>query len=158
MNKDFGASALQRMYELEKNGTVLSMTHKLLLAETGTVEQMLSIIIGSPIRVDVMKQSEEKDILKREAILRSESGESLIRARSRVYCRNLPAAVVKKIRRRNVGIGTVIFDANLETFRKVTKIGMKEGIPHRTYRIFYRGKVAFEIREELLLKGGPGGI
>ena len=158
MSEDFGASALRKIQELESKGTVLGMAQKILLAETGTVEQVLSILTGSPVRVNVTSQSEEKGIIKREVVLTSESGEPLIRAHSRVYCRNLPSVVVEKIRRKKAGIGTVIFSAGLETFRKITRMGVKGGIPYRAYRILYRGKVAFEIREEILLKGGPGGI
>lgn len=158
MREDFGASALLKIKELEKKGVALGMAQKILLAETGTVEQVLSILTGSPVRVDVTRQSEEKGVIDRKVVLVSESGEPLIRARSKVYCKNLPAAVVEKIRRRKAGIGTAIFSARMETFRRITNMGVKGGVPYRTYAIFYRGKPAFEIREEILLKGGPGGI
>lgn len=158
MREDFGASALRKIQELEKTGTALGMAQKVLLAETGTVEQVLSILTGSPVHVNVIKQSEEKGVIIRVAVLASDAGEPLIRAYSKVYCRNLPPAVVEKIRKKKAGIGTAIFSAGLETFRKITRMGVKGGVPYRTYRIIYRGKVAFEISEEILLKGGPGGI
>jgi len=153
VSRDFGLNVLQRMQELERKRCVLSTAQKVLLAETGTVEQVLSILTGSPVRVNVTRQSENKGVIKREVILMSEFGEPLIRALSKVYCRNLPPAVVEKIRHKNAGIGTAIFAARLETFRRITRMGVnKEGVPYRAYRIFYRGKVAFEIREEVLLK------
>ena len=159
MSKDFGRSALQRIEDLEKNGVRLSMVQKLLLAETGTVEQVLSIMTGSPVIVKVTSQVEKKGIVKREALLVSDSGAPLIRAWSKVYCRNLPPTVVEKIRSKKEGIGTAIFSSRLETFRRITRLGIgKDGAPYRAYRIFYRGKVAFEIKEEVLVKGGPGGI
>lgn len=158
MSRDFGASALKRINDLERKGATLTVAQKILLAETGTVEQVLSILTGSPVSVKVTRQAEKKGIMEREVVLTSESGEALIRARSRVYCRNLPQDVVAMIRRKKAGIGTAIFAARLETFRRITKMGMKDGVPYRTYMIFYRGKTAFEIREEVLLRGGPGGI
>lgn len=153
MSRDFGASALERIQALERRGAVLSTAQKTLLAETGTVEQVLSILTGLPVRVSVTEQSEEKGVIRRKVVLTSDSGEPLIRARSKIYCKNLPPAVVEKIRRKKTGIGTIIFATRLETFRKITKMGVRGGIPHRTYRIFHRGKVAFEISEEILLKG-----
>lgn len=158
MKGDFGASTLGKIQELESKGATLGMAQKILLAETGTVEQVLSILTGSPVRVNVTRQSEEKGVIKREVMLASESGEPLIRASSRVYCKNLPAAVVEKIRCRKIGIGTAVSSEGLESFRKITKMGIKDDVPYRTYRIFHRRKIAFEIREEILLKGGPGGI
>lgn len=158
MSRDFGASALKKIQSLEQKGVTLNMTQKILLAETGTVEQVLSILTDSPVRVNVIRQSEENGSIKREVVLTSESGEPLIRACSSAYCRNLPLKVVDKIRRKRAGIGTVIFNAQLETFRKITKMGVKGGVPYRMYKIFYHGKVAFEIREDVLLKSGPGGI
>ena len=153
MSRDFGTSVLQKIQELEKKGAALSTAQKILLAETGTVEQVLSILTGSPVRVKVTSQSEEKGVIKREVILMSESGEPLIRARSRIYCRNLPPAIVEKIRRKKAGIGTVIFADGLETFRRITKMGVSMGgVPYRAYRVSHQGKVAFEIREEVLLK------
>lgn len=158
MRGDFGASALRRIQELERKGVALGMAQKILLAETGTVEQVLSILTGSPVRVNVTSQSEEKGVIKREVLLKSDAGEPLIRACSKVYCKNLPPAIVGKIRLKKAGIGTVIFSAGLETFRKITKMGVRAGVPYRNYRILYQGRVAFEISEEILLKGGPGGI
>ncbi|HEX6067509.1 MAG TPA: hypothetical protein VFZ05_01805 [Nitrososphaera sp.] len=158
MREDFGAGALRKIQELEGKGVTLGMAQKILLAETGTVEQVLSILTGSPVHVNVTRQSEEKGVIVREVVLASDAGEPLIRAHSNVYCRNLPPAVVEKIRHKKVGIGTAVFSAGLETFRKITRMGVSGGVPYRTYRIIYRGKVAFEIREEILLKGGPGGI
>lgn len=158
MSRDFGASALGRITDLERKGATLTVAQKILLAETGTVEQVLSILTGSPVSVKVTRQEEKKGVIEREVVLTSESGDVLIRAYSRVHCKNLPQAVVAKLRRKKAGIGTAIFAAGLETFRKITKMGIKDGVPYRTYEIFYRGKVAFEIREEVLLRGGPGGI
>ncbi len=158
MSRDFGESALQRIGALERTGAALSTAQKILLAETGTVEQALSILTGSPVCVSVTEQSEEKGVIRRQVVLKSNSGKPFIRAHSKIYCKNLPPATVKKIRRKKSGIGTIIFSARLETFRKITKMGVRDGIPYRTYRIFHQGKVALEISEEILLKGGPGGI
>jgi chorismate-pyruvate lyase len=158
LSGDFGTGVLRKIQALEKEGIVLTIAQKLLLAETGTVEQVLRMLTGSPVHVRVIGQSEEKGIIRRKVMLLSDSGEVLIKASSKIYCRNLPPAVIEKIRRKKAGIGTIISDSDLEVFRKITKMGVKDGMPYRKYRISYRKKIAFEINEEILLKGGPGGI
>lgn len=158
MSGDFGASALKKMLGFGRKGVVLTTVQKVLLAETGTVEQVLSILTGSPVHVNVIRQSEGKAIIRRQVVLTSDSGEPLIRAHSKIYCKNLPPAIIGKIRRKKAGIGTIVVAAHLETFRKIIKMGVRDGIPYRKYRIFFRGKLAFEISEEILLKDGPGGI
>ena len=85
----------------------------------------------------------------------------LIRAHSKVFMRSLPAKVVSQIKRKEVGIGTIISSSGLETFRKIVQLGYDPASRSvfRKYQIIYRKKVAFEIREELVgIEGGPGGI
>lgn len=151
---------LKRISRLEWSGQKLSTGQKILLAETGTVEQVLSILVGSRIKVTVSRQVEQEQVILREVVLTSKkTGAPLIRAYSKVYKQNLPASVIEEIRRKNRGIGTIMSQNNLETFRKIVRIGYsRSGMPYRVYRIVHGGKVAFEIREEILVKGGPGGI
>ncbi len=151
---------LKRISRLERSGQKLSTGQKILLAETGTVEQVLSILVGSRINVAVSKQVEQEQVILREVVLTSKkTGTPLIHAYSKIYKQNLPASIIKEIRRKNRGIGTIMSQNNLETFRRIVRIGFsKSGMPYRVYRIVHGGKVAFEIREEILVKGGPGGI
>ncbi len=148
---------LKRISRLERSGQKLSVGQKILLAETGTVEQVLSILVGSRINVAVSRQVEEESIILREVVLTSKkTGAPLIHAYSKVYKQNLPVNIINEIRRKNRGIGTIISQNNTETFRKIVRIGFsKSRVPYRVYRIVHGGKVAFEIREEILVKGGP---
>src|SRR5215213_1219295 len=122
---------LQNIVELERrSGIKLGLAQKTLLAETGTTEQVLSILTGAAVRVNIVEQRENKKIF--------------------VY--NLPRKVACQIRQKQLGIGTIIANSSLETFRKITEVGYDplNRWVFRRYRIIYRKKVAFEIMEELI--------
>jgi chorismate-pyruvate lyase len=159
---DYGSFMLQKIAELERrSGIRLGMAKKILLAETGTVEQVLSILTGSTVRVKVVEQKENARAIIRQSLIVDDSGKVLIRARSKVFTRSLPAKVVSQIKRQESGIGSIITSSGLETFRKIIEVGYDPAVRtvFRKYQIIYRKKVAFEIREELVgIESGPGGI
>jgi chorismate-pyruvate lyase len=159
---DFGSFMLQKIAELEdRSGIRLGLAQKILLAETGTVEQVLSILTGSTVRVKVVEQKEKAKTITRQSLIMNDTGKVLIRARSKVFTHNLPAKVVSQIKRQKSGIGTIIASHDLETFRKIVAVGYDPASRSvfRRYQILYRKKVAFEITEELVgIESGPGGI
>lgn len=151
--KDFGSLMLEKIAELEaKSGARLGLAQKVLLAETGTVEQVLSILTGSAVRVKVAEQKENKKTITRQSLIMNDVGKVLIRARSKVFVRNLPAKVADQIRRQESGIGTIITRSGLETFRKIVQVGYDpaSNSVFRKYQIIVRKKVAFEITEEIV--------
>jgi chorismate-pyruvate lyase len=149
---DFGRVVLDRIARLERRrGITLRPEQKILLAETGTVEQLLSILVGSAIEVKVVKQELVDRIIHREVLI-SATGRPLVRARSKIYCKFLPAAIVKNIMRRKGGIGTIIYNERMETWRRLVRFGLgPDRHPYRIYRIIHNGKTAFQIREDILL-------
>ena len=153
---------LQKIAELERrSGIRLGMAKKILLAETGTVEQVLSILTGSTVMVRVVEQKENARTIARQSLIVDYAGRVLIRAHSKVFTRILPAKVVSQIKRQESGIGSIIASSGLETFRKIVELGYDPAgrSVFRKYQIIYRKKVAFEIREELVgIESGPGGI
>lgn len=152
MKADFGSSVLAIISKLESNGTRLSLEQKILLAETGTVEQVLSILVQAPVHVSVTKQETSDGIIKREAVIsRKDSNAPLIRARSKAYTASLPAKVVQGLLEKKGGIGTILHNAGLETRRRLVRFGFEKGHPYRVYQIIHRGKVAFEIREDIMI-------
>ncbi|HEX2013766.1 MAG TPA: hypothetical protein VLA68_00935 [Nitrososphaera sp.] len=160
---DFGSGMLERIGVLEmRTGIKLGTLQKILLAETGTVEQLLSVLVGSRIKVNVTKQFEIRGVIARESVITNDSGDLLIRARSRIFTHNLPMKVISRIRSKREGIGTIIQSSRIETFRKILEIGYDSRTRRvfRKYQIVHKKKVAFEIREEFAFdtKGGPGGI
>jgi chorismate-pyruvate lyase len=161
---DCGSMMLQKISQLEsRSGIKLGFAQKILLAETGTVEQVLSILTGSAVTVKVVKQKENARTITRESIITSkDTGKALIRAHSKIFSSCLPPKVLSQIKQKQSGIGTIIYSFGLETFRKITEVGYdpESRSVFRKYQIIYRGKVAFVIKEELLIEesSGPGGI
>lgn len=150
---DFGSFMLQKISELERrSGIRLRLAQKILLAETGTIEQVLSILTSSSVRVNVVEQRENAKTISRKSVLVNEADKVLIRAHSKVFVCNLPEKIARQIKQKQLGIGTIIASSHLETFRKIIEVGYDpvNRWVFRRYQIIYRKKVAFEIREELV--------
>ena len=150
---DFGSYMLQNIFELERrSGIKLRLAQKTLLAETGTIEQVLSILTGSAVRVNIVEQRENKKTIYRESIILNNVDRVLIRAHSKIFVCNLPRKIARQIRQKQLGIGTIIANSHLETFRKIIEVGYDpvNRSVFRRYQIVYRKKVAFEIREQLV--------
>ena len=149
---DFGKEMLLRLKELEKrSGIKLSRSQKIIIAEIGTVEQVLSILLDSPIKVKVKKQVEKAGIIEREVFLAKEgSQDDLIRAVTQIDTEGLPSNVINDIKSGKLGIGTIISRYGLETFRRIVEVGYdsRRKTVYRIYEILYKGQAKFRIREE----------
>ena len=155
--EDFGIYLLQRISDLENTSNIkLSLFEKILLAETGTVEQVLSILTNSETQVKILKQKESNEGIEREAyIINKKTGKKLVYARSSIIRSNLPDEIISQIKRKDMSIGTIITNSELETFRKILKIGYnsKTRSVFRIYQIIYKGKIGFEIKEVFQSEG-----
>ncbi|HZA64059.1 MAG TPA: hypothetical protein VE573_14380, partial [Nitrososphaeraceae archaeon] len=71
---------------------------------------------------------------------------------SKIFVCNLPRKIAHQIRQKQLGIGTIIANSHLETFRKIIEVGYDpvNRSVFRRYQIIYRKKVAIEIREQLV--------
>jgi len=150
---DLGSLMLQNIFELERrSGIKLGLAQKTLLAETGTIEQVLSILTGAAVRVNIVEQRENKKTISRDSVLLNDADRVLVRAHSKVFVYNLPRKIASQIRQKQLGIGTIIANSHLETFRKIIEVGYDpvNRLVFRKYQIIYRKKVAFEIMEELV--------
>ena len=155
--KHFGSQMLQRISQLENRLNVkLSLFERILLAETGTVEQVLSILTNAETQVKILKQKESNEGIEREAyIINKKTGKKLVYARSSIIRSNLPDEIISQIKRKDMSIGTIITNSELETFRKILKIGYnsKTRSVFRIYQIIYKGKIGFEIKEVFQSEG-----
>ncbi len=144
---------LRKIEELERRSNItLETPQKILLAETGTVEQLLSILVGSDIKVRIVDQKERRGVITRRSVITTESGRALLEANSRIVTRSLPLTIVKQIRSQRKGIGSIIQITGLETSRKITDIGYDPKSMHlfRRYKIIHKKKTAVEIKEVFL--------
>src|ERR671923_2931522 len=90
---DFGNHILQRISKLESKLNIkLHLSEKiLLLAETGTIEQLLGIFINSETEIKVLKQKETHELIQRKVcITNKKTGEKLMYARSNIFPTYLP--------------------------------------------------------------------
>ncbi|MDQ3909377.1 MAG: hypothetical protein M3232_03105 [Thermoproteota archaeon] len=144
---------LDNIFELERRSRIkLGLVQKILLAETGSTEQTLSVLTGSEVRVHILEQREDNEVISRESIILNNCTKRvLVRAYSKIFNRNLPRRIVHHIRLRRLGIGKIIANYRLETFRRIIEVGydQENRSVFRRYQIIYRKKVAFEILEEL---------
>ncbi|MGI0037277.1 MAG: hypothetical protein ACRD99_02835 [Nitrososphaera sp.] len=152
-NKDFGSGMLAKFDELEKkSGIKLEIPQKILLAETGTLEQVLSVLAGERVFVRVVEQKETRGVISRVSTIGTDSGRTLVKAHSKIFTSNIPRKVAQLVRERDHGVGSIIQSMELETFRKITEIGYdpRSANLFRKYRITIAKKVGFEIREEFV--------
>jgi chorismate-pyruvate lyase len=153
--KDFGCYMLDKIAQLEcKANITLSLYAKILISETGTIEQILSIITNSKTEVKVLKQKETPELIKREVfIINKKTGKRLAYARSNIFPIYLPQKIIKKIKDRNEGLGKIIVDSKLETFRRILEIGYdsRSQSAFRMYQIIHKRRVAFEIKENFTI-------
>src|ERR671931_1688201 len=154
--EDFGIYMLQRMSDLENTSHIkLGLFEKILLAETGTIEQILTILTNSEVAIKILKQKECHQLIKREVrIINKKTGENLVYATSNIVPYNLPDEIIRQIKQKQLSIGSIIAHSQLEIFRKILKIGYnsKTRSLFRNYQIIYKGKVSFKIKEAFPLK------
>ena len=151
--EDFGNEMLQRITSLESKFEIrIGLLQRILLAETGTVEQILSVLTNGSIRVEVIEQEEDARMITRESLIMNKMGKVLIRAKSTISKNNLPPNILTQIKRKELGIGTIIADSGLETFRRIMEVGYDptSRSVFRKYQITVKKKVAFEIMEEFV--------
>ncbi len=144
---------LRKIEELERrSGISIETPQKILLAETGTVEQLLSVLVGSDIRVRIIDQKERRGVITRKSVLTTASGRVLLEANSKIITRGLPPAMVKQIRSQRKGIGSIIQNTGLETSRRITGIGYDPKSMHlfRRYKITHKKKTVIDIKEVFL--------
>ncbi|MBE43965.1 MAG: DUF98 domain-containing protein [Thaumarchaeota archaeon] len=150
---DFGKEVLFQLQELEKKANIkLKNSHKILLVEIGTVEQILSVLFDSPVTVEVKKQVINDYKIEREVILRV-NNKDLVHATTEIDVRTIPSGVVADIKEGKLGIGTIIANHKLETFRMIVEVGYDStrNIMYRVYEILYGAEPRFRISEEFYL-------
>jgi chorismate-pyruvate lyase len=93
-------------------------------------------------------------LIKREIyIINKKTGKRLAYARSNIFPIYLPQKIIKKIKDRNEGLGKIIVDSKLETFRRILEIGYDSRTKSvfRIYQIIHKQRVAFEIKENFTI-------
>jgi chorismate-pyruvate lyase len=150
---DFGADMLQRLKDFEtKIDRRISPMEKALLSEIGTVEQLLSLIVDSPIHIAEVEEEAKNNWVLRTVWLCNTEGKKLLWARTEYYIPRIPPEVYKAIHNGR-GIGSALMHYNIDCRRRITQFGydMETNSVWRIYEIMHGTEVWFEITEQFEL-------
>lgn len=120
------------------------------LVQNGMLESLLQLILKNDIEVDIRLQKKRGSLLFRKVQIRSRlDGELIVYAKSKIMTKNLPEALLDRIIEGKEGVGSIIEDLGIETFRKINVIGYsrKEGALYRIYDIYIHRRLAITITE-----------
>ena len=152
ISDDFGRQMYTSLKILEKSwGIKLTTNQMALLAEIGTVEQLLSIIVDCPIHVEIERTSETGGVYTRETYL-CDNSRRLIRAVTHYSETCLTRGQLGDLKK--MGIGSMLLSHHIDTRRRITKLGYN-GSANRVYRIYeiiHDNNVLFTIEESFDLE------
>ena len=135
---------------------------RMLLITDGTVTQLLEALFLEPVAVTQGHQrmaplGADADLLGCEAQVIAldrkvnlegvNTGRVLVTAQSRILLETLPAGVARALERGEVGIGELLRDRQLESFREIINYGLEPHCVWRRYRICTGGRPAIVICE-----------
>lgn len=136
--------------------TKLNIYEKVLLVNNGTTEQVLQVLLNTPTKVKVIRQNESKFIMKRESniISNDKIKKVLSSAISTIYVKRIPVEIINEIRMGRNGIGMIMMKYQLETFKKILKIGYNSSKQNifREYKLFHHYINICDINETFVMR------
>jgi chorismate-pyruvate lyase len=121
-----------------------------ILVQNGMLERLLQVILKNEIEVDIRLQKKSGSLLFREVQIRSRlDGALVVYARSKIETKYLPDALLDRLIEGKEGVGSIIEDLRIETFRRIKVIGYsrKERALYRIYDIYIHRRLAITITE-----------
>ena len=151
INVRSNSTILKDILKLEKMSNIkLNSFEKILLINTGTTEQMLQVLFNSLTKVLILQQTEKNDIITRKINIISNDGKKiLVSASSIIYVKNLPNKIIDEIRKGEKGIGMILLENKLETYKRIIEIGYKpsDSFIFRKYVLLSRNHIISKIVE-----------
>jgi len=139
INVKSNSTILNDILKLEKRSSIkLNSFEKILLMNNGTTELFLQILSNSLTKIVIIQQIEKNNIITRKInIITKDRGKILAEANSIIYLKNLPDKIKYEIRKGEKGIGIIILENKLETYKRITEIGYnsKESYLYRKYKL-----------------------
>lgn len=138
----------------EKMGKKMSLLSKILLADTGVLEDKLYIILNSIPSIQVIEQIESNQlILRRAYVIESKSKRRLVYALSQIHIDCLPLSVIVRIRNKESGLGRILMDSQMEFRKEIITLGYDSGNQRlfRCYDIYNKKQAAIEVKEVILI-------
>jgi chorismate-pyruvate lyase len=151
INVRSNSTILKDILKLEKMSNIkLNSFEKILLINTGTTEQMLQILSNSLTKVLILQQTEKNDIITRKInIISNNRKKILVSASSIIYVKNLPDKIIDEIRKGKKGIGMILLENKLETYKRIIEIGYNssDSIIYRKYVLLSKNHIISKIVE-----------
>ena len=155
INVKSNSTILNDILKLEKRSNIkLNSFEKILLINNGTTEQFLQILSNSLTKIVIMQQREKNNIITRKInIITKDQGKILAVANSIIYLKNLPNEIKYEIRKGEKGIGMIILENKLETYKRITEIGYnsKESYIYRKYKLLSGKHIISRVIENFLI-------
>jgi chorismate-pyruvate lyase len=121
-----------------------------ILMQNGVLESLLKAIVRNNIEVVIRLQKVSGSTLYRKVQIRSKpDGAVIMHATSEIKTENLPDLLLDRIIEGKEGVGSIIEDLRIETFRRIKEIGYdrKERDLYRIYDIYIHQRLAMTITE-----------
>src|SRR5262249_12497086 len=108
----------------DKLGKKISLLSKILLSDTGVLEDKLHIILNSIPFVQVIKQTESNQLIyRRTYMIDSNSNRKLVYAYSQIQANYLPSSIIDLIRGKKLGLGRILLESHMEIHKEIVTLG-----------------------------------
>ena len=155
INVKSNSTILNDILKLEKRSSIkLNYFEKILLMNNGTTELFVQILSNSLTKIVIIQQIEKNNIITRKInIITKDRGKILVEANSIIYLKNLPNKIKYEIRKGEKGIGMIILENKLETYKRITEIGYnsKESYIYRKYKLLSGKHIISKVIENFSL-------
>jgi chorismate-pyruvate lyase len=122
----------------------------IVIIQNGVLESILQLLVRNDIEIIVLRQRESGSVLYRKICVKKKlDGVVIMHAESKVKTKNLPIALRDKIIEGERGIGSLIENLRIETFRHIRSIGFdqRQRAIYRIYDIYIKEQLAITIKE-----------
>jgi chorismate-pyruvate lyase len=120
------------------------------IIQNGVLESILHLLVRNAIKINIVSQRESGSMLYRKICVRKKpDGAIIMHAESRIETKNLPSVLLDGIFEGEKGIGCLIENLRVETFRSIKNIGYdrRRRAIYRIYDIYIKTHPAITIKE-----------
>jgi chorismate-pyruvate lyase len=156
INVKSNSTILKDILKLEELSNIkLNSFEKILLINTGTTEQILQVLSNSLTKILILQQFEKNNTITRKInIISNDRKKILVFANSIIYLKNLPNKIIGEIRKGEKGIGMILLENKVETYKKILEIGYSstDSFIYRKYVLLSRKHIISKIVENFLIE------
>jgi chorismate-pyruvate lyase len=156
INVKSNSTILKDILKLEEISNIkLNSFEKILLINTGTTEQILQVLSNSLTKILILQQFEINNTITRKInIISNDRKKILVFANSVIYLKNLPNKIIREIRKGEKGIGMILLENKVETYKKILEIGYNstDSFVYRKYVLFSGKHIISKIVENFSIE------